>query len=332
MTHPFIDTRRRRLLAAGGALLTAPAWSLAASPALTGVTLRVGTYKGLWRALIGAAQVGDTPYKIDWRELNNGLLHIEAIHSDALDLGSGSEMPATFAARQKASVRFIAVVREDLNNQVTLARKDSGIRSIADLKGRRVGYVRGTTSHFYLYKQLVEAGLSFSDIQAANLTPADGLSAYDRGDIDAWAIYGYNGQLARTRYGARVLKTGKGYLSGNFPIYANPKTTADPLRRAAVTDFLLRLRRAYAWANTHYLTYAQAQSAETRVPVGDLIELFNNRSNDYAVHAIDDRVIAGHQDVADTFAKAGVIDSAPDVRPFWDTSFAAVLRGSGSPA
>ena len=80
----------------------------AAAPArdLRGVTLRVGTYKGLWRPLLQASGQADTPYKIDWRELNNGVLHIEAINGDALDLGSGSEIPPVFAARQKSSVRW----------------------------------------------------------------------------------------------------------------------------------------------------------------------------------------------------------------------------------
>ncbi len=325
--------RRRVLLAtAGAALLGAPLASRAAAD-LSKVTLRIGTYKGNWRALLVAAQLTDTPYAIDWRELNNGVLHIEAINGDALDLGSGSEIPAVFAARQKAHVRFIAVVREDLNNQVTLARRDTAIRTIADLKGKRVGYVRATTAHYFLQKQLAQAGLSFQDINAINLTPADGLSAFDRGDLDAWAIYGYNGQLARTRYGARVIRTGKGYLSGNFPIYANPKSITEPARHAAITDYLLRLRKAYAWANDNYLAYARAQSAETRVPVGDLIELFNNRSDDYALRAVDANVIKGHQDVADTFTKIGVLDGPADVAPLWDRSFDTALRSAtNSPA
>ena len=95
------------------------------------------------------------------------------------------------------------------------------------------------------------------------------------GELDAWAIYGYNGQLARLRYGARVLKTGLGYLCGNLPIYANPRVVDDPLKHAAISDYLQRLRRAYLWANGNNLAYAKAQSAETRVAVGDLIELWN---------------------------------------------------------
>lgn len=330
-----IDTSlsRRHLL---GAALTAPAWlqaglAQAVAPAvdpadLARVTLRIGTYKGNWRALLVAAKLTDTPYKIEWRELNNGVLHIEALNGDALDLGSGSEIPALFAARQKAQVRFIAVVREDLNNQVTLARKDTAIRSIADLKGKRVGYVRATTAHYFLSKQLAEAGLSFSDIQAINLSPADGLSAFDRGDLDAWSIYGYNGQIARLKYGARVLKTGVGYLSGNFPVYANPKSISQPATQAAISDYLLRLRRAYLWANQNYLEYARVISEETRIPVGDLIELWNNRSTDFDLRGVSDSVVKGHQDVADTFQKLGVLDGPAQVAPLWDRSFDKLFK------
>lgn len=333
---PTVWSRRRWLqsaaAAAGFGALGPRAGAAAPTAAdLSGLTLRIGTYKGLWRPLIEASGQGRTPYKVDWRELNNGVLHIEAIQGDALDLGSGSEIPATFAARQKAKVRFIAVIHEDLNNQATLARKDAPIRSIADLKGKRVGYVRATTAHYYLSKQLAEVGLSFNDIQPINLSPADGLSAFARGDLDAWAIYGYNGQLARTQYGARTIKTGQGYLSGNFPVYANPRAVDDPLRHAAITDFLLRLQRAYAWANDNYLDYAKAQSAETRVPVGDLIELFNGRSNDYALGPVTQGVLRSHQEVADTFLKLGVLDGPADVAPLWDRSFGAALS-RGTPA
>lgn len=313
--------------ALGGASAAAGAASAASGPDLGGVTLRVGTYKGLWRPLLQASGQADTPYRIDWRELNNGVLHIEAIHGDALDLGSGSEIPAVFAARQKASVRFVAVTHEDLNNQATLARGDTDIRTLADLKGRRVGYVRATTSHYYLARQLAEAGLSFADIQATALTPADGLSAFARGDLDAWAIYGYNGQIARTRHGARVIRTGVGYLSGNFPIYANPRTLDDARRGAAIGDLLQRLQRSFVWINGNFLAYARAQSAETRVPVGDLVELFNRRSGDYSLAGVDDTVVRSHQQVADTFRQLGVLDGAADVRPLWDRRFAALLRG-----
>lgn len=295
---------------------------------LRGVTLRAATYKGGYKTLLEAAGLAQTPYQIDWKEFNSGVQHIESINADALDFGSGSEIPAVFAAKAKASVKVVAVYHEDLNNQATLAQKDSAIYKVADLRGKRVGYVRGTTSHLYLYQQLKEAGLSFDDIKPVNLSPADGLSAFARGDIDAWAIYGYNGQLARTRHGARILKTAVGYLSGNFLIYANPKAVQDVQRQAALADLLQRLQKAYVWSNANFLDYAKAQSAQTRVPVGDLVEIYNNRSQNSSVQAVSDKAVLSHQRVAEAFQSMGVLEGSADVRPLWDKTFNRYLGGA----
>lgn len=325
-----IDISRRRLLQAGAVagLVGIPGLrraDAAAEADLSGVTLRIAFYKGLHKTLLETAGLAATPYKIDWKEFNSGVQHIEGINVDALDLGSGSETSAAFGVKSKARVKFIAVYREDLNNQGTFVQKDSNINSVADLKGKRVGYVRGTTSHYYLYKQLAEVGLSFDDINATHLAPTDGLSAFSRGDLDAWAIWGYNGQLARTKYGARTLKTGVGYLSGNFLISANPSAIDDPLRHAALADFLLRLKKAYAWSNANYPTYAVAQSRDTGVPVDSILDLFDRRSQDYSLIANSDAAVKSHQEVADVFTKIGVFDAPVDVTPYWDRSFDQTL-------
>ncbi|WP_426442914.1 ABC transporter substrate-binding protein [Bradyrhizobium genosp. P] len=332
MTIPLSLSRRSALGAFAGGLIAGRARAETGQGAnldLGGTTLRVAYYKGGWRPLLQAASEDKTPYKIEWKELNNGVLHIEALSGDALDLGSGSEIPAMFAARQNAKVRFIAVTHEDLNIQVTVAAKDAPIHSIADLKGRRVGYVRATTAHYFLAKQLEEAGLSFGDIDAINLTPSDGYSAFASGQLDAWAIYGYNGQLAIAKQGARLLKTGVGYLSGNFPIYANPKAIGDPLRHAALTDLLLRIQRAYAFANKNFPSYATAQVAETHLPLQDILDQFARRSTDFSLAGVTPDVPVTHQAVADTFLKLGVLDARAEVGKFWNTSFnEAIAKGA----
>ena len=330
--HAPLDRARRRLVQAGAAGLAAFALPWAAAQAgaagadLSKASLRVASYKGGWRTLLKAAGLGDTPYNIDWKEFNSGVQHIEAINAGALDIGSGSEIPAVFAARTPGRVRIVSVAKGDLNNQAVFAQKESSIRSIADLRGKRVGYVRATTTHYFLQKMLAEAGLSFQDIQAISLSPADGLSAFASGDFEAWAIYGYNGQLARSQYGARVIKTSRGYLSGNFLSYANADTVADPLRQAALADLLRRLQKATAWGVAHPEQWAQAQSLETRVPAQALLALFHGRSHDDRIQPIDDADIASHQEVANVFTQIGVLDGPVRVAPLWDRTFDRALR------
>lgn len=78
-----------------GALAGAMAFVLTGFPALeqavrptVGKSPRIGTYKGNWRALLTAAKLTDTPYKIEWRELNNGCCTSRRSLAMRVDLGS----------------------------------------------------------------------------------------------------------------------------------------------------------------------------------------------------------------------------------------------------
>lgn len=319
----------RRTFLRGSALAAAlaalPRAAFADTADLSKVTLNVAYYKGLHKTLLETAGLADTPYRIEWKEFNSGVQHIEGINAGSLDIGSGSEIPSVFAAQSGAKVKVFAVYHEDLNNQGLFVKKDSPIQQVADLKGKRVAFTRGTTSHYYLYKMLKEAGLTFDDIEATPLAPTDGLSAFAKGELDAWAVWGYNGQIARQQFGARTLKTAVGYLSGNFLIYGAPAALEDAGKKAAISDFLLRLQRAYAWGNKNYPTYAEAQSKETRVKVDDILELFNNRSGDYSLVSTSAAAVKSHQDVADTFLELKLLDRKVDVSPLWVHDFDAAL-------
>ena len=62
-------------------------------------------------------------------------------------------------------------------------------------------------------------------------------------------------------------------------------------------------------------------NAERVVPVGDLVEIYNNRSQDGSLLATSDRAVASHQRVADAFQAMGVLEGGADVRPLWDKTF-----------
>lgn len=238
-----------------------------------------------------------------------------------------SEIPPLFGFIKGARIRVVGVIKGDVNEQTVLVPKDSPIRSIADLKGKRVGYVRATTTQYYLTRMLAEVGLSFADIEAINLSVPDGAAAFRTGQLDAWAIYGYSVPLAQTSVGARVLKRANGYLSGNYLFFAAPEAIADPQRHAAIADFFARLQKAFAWRQANPERYATALAAEIGVPVEAVLALLRNESQVRRLVPVDDAAIRSQQDVADTFLKAGVIERPVDVRPLWDGSFAAALSG-----
>lgn len=312
-------TRRAAILGA----LAVPVIARAQVP----VTLRVAQYKAGDALLLRLVGLADTPYRVEWSEFGSGNLMLEAANAGALDLAYGSEIPPTFAAVSGARVKLVAVIRGDVNEQVVLVPQGSAIRDIAGLKGKRVGFVRATTTHYYLSRMLAEAGLSLSDVQLVNLTPSDGQAAFRSGALDAWAIYGYSVPVAR-QGGARVLRTAQGILSGNYPYFIRAGLADEPARAEAARDLLDRIRRAMPFIQERPAEYAAAQAAVLNVPEPTIRALLDNVSQARSLAPADDAAVASHQAVADEFARIGVIPRRVDVAPLWDRGFARLGRSA----
>jgi sulfonate transport system substrate-binding protein len=201
--------------------------------------------------LLRTAGVTTPGFHVDYSNFTSGALVIEAMNGGSLDYGGMSEIPPVFAAASShQSFRQIAVVHGDVNNQVVLVPKGSKIDSLAGLKGKRVGYVRATTSQYFLIRMLESVGLGWGDITPVAMGVSDGAAAFSTGALDAWAIYGFPIQRAVATEGARILKTALGFLSGNYIASAHVDALADPAKVEIIGNYLRATRRAYAWAAT----------------------------------------------------------------------------------
>lgn len=318
----FSLQRRSLLAAAAVSLLSRTAG--AAEPA-GGASLRAAQYKGGDALLLRAAGIPEPAYRRTFLEFGSGNLIVEAMNGGSVDVGSGSEIPAVLAAASGARIKVVAVQLGDVNSQVVLVPRDSEIRTLADLKGRRVAYVRATTTHYYLARMLESVGLSFADILPLALSPADGAAAFARGSLEAWAIYGYSVPLALDGTGARVLATARGFLSGNYLYYARADALADPRLSAAIGDHLGRVARAYAWQNAHLAAYAAEQAAAIGVPQRTVLGLLENASQPTRIVPITDEAVASAQGVADTFAALGVVPRRVEVAPIFDRRYGDLL-------
>lgn len=319
-----IDRRAALALGAAGlASLQACAPSGAGAGGKT--TLRVAVFKGGVETYLSAAGQGGAPYAVQLAEFGAGNLITEAIVGGAIDLGGMSEIPPIFIAASHPALRLVAVQKGDVNSQVVLVPHDSPLTSPAQLKGRKVGYVRATTSQYILIRLLAEHGLSFADIQPVALSPQDGRAAFERGSLDAWVAYGVQATAVRATAGARVLATGLGRLSGNYVYAASTAALDDPARRAAIVDYLKRVQRAFLWADAHPDAWAGLEAAATGAPATLYLQQRRERSQPTRLAPVDAAAIASQQAVADTFTKAGVLPGQVDVTPLWDPRLNAEL-------
>lgn len=323
---------RRRMLAGGG-LLGAGLWLGGCSgsgtspgiPALRAST--TGKGESDMELLLKTAGLKPDGFRIDYANFQSGHLVVEALNAGSLDYGSMSEIPPVFAAASTVrSFRQIAVMQGDVNNQVVLLPKGSPVTSIADLKGKRVGYVRATTSHYFLIRMLEEVGLGWADIQPIAMTVSDGAAAFSQGAFDAWAIYGFPIQRAIATEGARVLRTALGVLSGNYIISAHVDAFADPAKVAIIGKYLRLVRQAYAWSSAHEDAWAKIVAREIAVPLEYVQDQFRRKSGPFALRPVTPAAIASQQAVADVFSAASLIPRRVDVRSLWDVRFNPILE------
>jgi len=308
----------------------------AATADLSAVTLRVGQTG--WNEMGAALQVAhldNTPYTIKWSVFSGGDKQLQALQAGALDVASSSDIPPVFAAAATApDWRVIAVQRANTLLQNVVAGKHSGITSIAQLKGKKVGYVQSTTAQYFLYKLLVQNGLTWSDIHAVALTPQDGVAALSSGSIDALASYG-NSIITSEQQGAKVIGSGQTILSGNFPWEASTKLIGDSAESAAVVDLLTRITKAYAYIRDgHEAQYAQLTASATNEPESEALSQIqaDEQQQPTEVVATDPSQIAAEQDVANAFTSLGVLPGKVVVSSYWsdalDARLTAALAGS----
>jgi sulfonate transport system substrate-binding protein len=297
-----------------GALVLA---ALAISPAQAEdkpAEIRIGTQKGGFFPAVRQRHTVEDAFKslgiaVKWTDFQFGPPLLEAINVGSVDFGFVGDSPPIFAQAGGARIRYVAAVKSDGNTQAIIVPQDSTIKALADLKGKRIAFGKGSSAHNLLVAALEKAGLTWSDITPAPLAPADATAAFVKGSVDAWSIWDPYLALAELKDKARVIafdrdvhKPNAFYIAGSDFVEKYPSLVA-------------RLNAVFAsegrWADTHHEEVATAQAEATGVDI-EAIRRFVDRSN-YRVVPVDDEVIGSQQIVADRFARLGLIPKPVNV-------------------
>lgn len=299
---------------------------LAASLSLTAAaqTLVVGDQSYNTFAVMEAAGVlKDVPYTVDWKQFTAGSPVAEALNVGSLDIGLLGDAPPLFLGALGAPIKVIAVSRQNLGGVAILARKDSSIHSLEDLRGKRAAVWKGSWSQQLLFSALDKAGVPRDSLELRYLSALDASHALEGGSVDViatWEPY----VTQQERQGARVLATAEGLIPAQSFVVANAKAIES--KRAQINDFLQRLKKARDWAlsdpaNTE--AYADAWAQRTRADRDIARVWFARARTDVA--SLNPQVIIDAQKTVEFFAGVGLIKAYPAASLF-DTSFAAALQ------
>src|SRR3954465_11438260 len=158
---------------------------------------------------------------------------LEAMSTASVDLGAVGDTPPIFAQAANANIVYVAG-SPNPNGQGILVPANSTVRTIADLKGKRIGFAKGTSAHNVLIATLEKAGLTYEDITPIYLSPPDVGPAFANGSIEAWAIWDPYFAIGEKRQNGRILvnayevaKTNSFYLANRDFANNNVQHTRD---------------------------------------------------------------------------------------------------------
>jgi sulfonate transport system substrate-binding protein len=263
--------------------------------------------------------------EVKWTEFPAGPQLLEGLNVGAIDFGTVGEAPPIFAQAAGADLIYVGNEPPASAAEAILVPKDSLIKTVAELRGKKVALNKGSNVHFLLVKLLEKAGVQYKDIDAIFLTPADARAAFERGSVDAWAIWEPFLAAAQRQTDARILADGNGVVS-NHQFFLASRSYAS--KRADVVALALEEVAAVdEWAKTNPKEAAAALSPQIGLDQPTL-ELALSRGG-YGVKPVDDAVIAEQQRIADSFYDLKLIPKHINVR---DATLPGAIPGVQSQA
>lgn len=310
LTHVLSHTRRR-LIAASVAVFTTVgvAASIPAHAQNKPEQLRIGFQKSASLLALQKSQgtlekrLAPLGVAVKWVEFPAGPQLLEGLNVGAVDVGFVGEAPPIFA--QAAGARFVYIGHDPAapEAEAIVVPKGSALRSVADLKGRKVALNKGSNVHYLLVKSLEQAGLKYSDIQPVFLPPADARAAFEKGAVDAWAIWDPFLAAVEKQSDARILADGRGVVN-NYAYYLAERGYTEKYPQVIQALFDDTVAQGQ-WLKAN-IKQAAAIIAPQQGLANEVVELSLTRYQ-FGVKPLTVAVAAEQQKIADVFHQLGLI-------------------------
>jgi sulfonate transport system substrate-binding protein len=301
----LISVPRRRLIQVAAAAIALPSFgAFAQSPSRV---LRIGNQKGSLNILKGRgtlekrlAPLGTT---VKWTEFNAGPVQLEALNVGAIDFGDVGEAPPIFAQAAGAPLAYVAATVPRPASEAVLVPKGSAIKTVADLKGKKIALNKGSNVHYFIVKLFEKHGLPYSDLNLVYLPPADARAAFEKGSIDAWVIWDPFLAAAEKTLDARVLADATGVVGNRSYYFSSLDYVAK--NQDVLSVVIEEINRIDQWATADNNAYATELSTLLGLPK-PVLDLATARGR-FGTGPITKAILLEQQKIADTFFELKLI-------------------------
>ncbi|MFM0033639.1 aliphatic sulfonate ABC transporter substrate-binding protein [Paraburkholderia strydomiana] len=308
---------RRQFLAAGAAALAGAAFATSTrkASAATSDTISLGFQKTGIPLVARQLKVFEKRFeprgiRVKWIEFPSGLTLLQALDMGVIAFGNAGNVGCIFLQASGGHVNYIAAQPTGAKSEGILVKADSGIHTLADLRGKKVGYAKGSSSHDLIAAALEKAGVKLSEIETFSLGAADAAFAYEGGNIDAWVIWDPYFTLAQKHTPSRVLAYSGDIESSSGFLLAN--STFAAAHPELVNEYIEGSKQAAEWAKAHPGDVTEVLASATGIAPDVMAAV--NRNASFDVTALSARLLDNQQATADRLFALGLIPKKVDVR------------------
>lgn len=249
---------------------------------------------------------------VSWHEFSSGLPLLEALNVGNVDLSADvADTVPIFAQAAQARLTYFAQEAPSPSAQAIVVHKDSPLQQLSDLKGKKVAVTKAAGAHYLLIAALKKAGLEFSDIQPAYLSPADGQAAFENNKVDAWVTWEPFLTGVQRQLPTRTLADGAGLASyKRYYLTSTSYAKAHPEVLKLVYD---QLHKAGDWVKNN-----PREAAQVLGPLWGNLDVETvetaNAHRSYQVQPVKGDQLGEQQKIADAFFAAGLLPKAVDAK------------------
>jgi sulfonate transport system substrate-binding protein len=224
---------------------TSAAASAVPDPALAELRIDYATYSppSLVLRKKGWVEEAFTGTTIKWVYSAGSSNALNFLQANAVDFGSTAGSAALLSRANGNPIKVVYIYEQPEWTALVVAASSTA-KDIRDLKGKKIAAQKGTDPYFFLLRTLNAAGLSQADIQYVNLPHADGRTALERGQVDAWSGLDPHMAASELAAGSKLI-----YRNKDFNTYGFLNSREDFLRKYPETTkkLILLYERAKSW-------------------------------------------------------------------------------------
>ncbi|MEC2078002.1 aliphatic sulfonate ABC transporter substrate-binding protein [Metabacillus fastidiosus] len=256
--------------------------------------------------------------KVNWVEVQGGQPQFDAILTNRLDLAVTGNTPVITAQISNIPFKEIAIGSTGSKNVALLLPKNSFIKELKELKGKKIAVAKGTAAYDILFRLLDKSGLKAGDVEIIQLNPDEAKAAFISGSVDAWSIGEPYLSTAVVDDGAIVLADGStiDYVSPAFHVARTKFTEEHP---ELVTAYLKVLEKTLIWQNENLDEAVKIYSESTKLNENVVESVIKNVS--FATLPVSDKYVKAQQELAKFLFNEKAVNKIVDPSEVVDNTF-----------